>query len=216
MNKLRSTSTSFILFDREVTKIIGKSVFTLNDLFADNRDQVSYELYDMAFQRWNDIHKVRVDFLVSYLVMALMVKTEENARFSLKLRKLIADHLDREKLKSKKVKLEAVGYHSVLEHPRCLLVVKVVECYLILQRRVWNPPRRNCIAQRLALSFFLRDTLVIMHMLKSFQTSGVRLVGMISRIVSALVEPAPVVVEADSLAIEVDRFLNVQEGLYVN
>ncbi|GJY39549.1 hypothetical protein Tco_0425913 [Tanacetum coccineum] len=36
---------------------------------------------------------------------------------------------------------------------------------------------------------------------------------MISRIVSALVEPAPVVVEADSLAIEVDRFLNVQEGL---
>ncbi|GKE10424.1 hypothetical protein Tco_1413975 [Tanacetum coccineum] len=66
---------------------------------------------DQAFQRWNDIHKVRVDFLVSYLVMALMVKTEENARFSLKLRKLIVDHLDQEKLKSKKVKLEAVGYH---------------------------------------------------------------------------------------------------------
>ncbi|GJZ67019.1 hypothetical protein Tco_0630259 [Tanacetum coccineum] len=65
---------------------------------------------DQAFQRWNDIHKVGVDSLVSYLVMASMVKTEENARFSLKLRKLIADHPDQEKLKSKRVKLEALGY----------------------------------------------------------------------------------------------------------
>ncbi|GJX69537.1 hypothetical protein Tco_0305264 [Tanacetum coccineum] len=39
---------------------------------------------DHAFQRWEDIHK---------------------------LRKLIADHPDQEKLKSKKVKLEALGYH---------------------------------------------------------------------------------------------------------
>nr|GFB09556.1 hypothetical protein [Tanacetum cinerariifolium] len=63
---------------------------------------------DHAFQRWNDIHKVGVDSLVSYLVMASMVKTGENAIFSLKLRKLIVDHLDQEKLKSKKVKLEAL------------------------------------------------------------------------------------------------------------
>ncbi|GKC34101.1 hypothetical protein Tco_1046485, partial [Tanacetum coccineum] len=54
---------------------------------------------------------VGVDSLVSYLVMALMVKTEENVRFSLKLRKMIADHLDQDKLKSKNVKLEALGYH---------------------------------------------------------------------------------------------------------
>ncbi|GJV39180.1 hypothetical protein Tco_1417620 [Tanacetum coccineum] len=39
---------------------------------------------DQAFQRWNDIHKVGVDSIVSYLVMASMVKTKENARFSLK------------------------------------------------------------------------------------------------------------------------------------
>nr|GEY91043.1 copia protein [Tanacetum cinerariifolium] len=65
---------------------------------------------DQAFQRWNDIHKVGVDSLVSYLVMASMVKTEENVRFSLKLRKLIADHPDQEKLKSKRVKLKALGY----------------------------------------------------------------------------------------------------------
>ncbi|GKD60680.1 hypothetical protein Tco_1298189 [Tanacetum coccineum] len=65
---------------------------------------------DQAFQRWNDIHKVRVDSCVSYLVMASMVKTKENARFSQKLRKLITDHPDQEKLKSKRVKLEALGY----------------------------------------------------------------------------------------------------------
>ncbi|GJT96329.1 hypothetical protein Tco_1091847 [Tanacetum coccineum] len=64
-----------------------------------------------SFQRWDDIHKVGIDSLVSYLVMALMVKTEENTRFSLKLRKLIVDHPDQEKLKSKKIKLEALGYH---------------------------------------------------------------------------------------------------------
>ncbi|GJS99325.1 putative reverse transcriptase domain-containing protein [Tanacetum coccineum] len=54
---------------------------------------------------------VGIDSLVSYLVMASMVKTEENARFSLKLRKLIANHPDQDKLKSKKVKLEALGHH---------------------------------------------------------------------------------------------------------
>ncbi|GKD50652.1 hypothetical protein Tco_1279628 [Tanacetum coccineum] len=44
------------------------------------------------------------------LIAASMVKSTENARFSMKLRKLIAEHLDQEKLKSKKVKLEALGY----------------------------------------------------------------------------------------------------------
>nr|GEV12025.1 hypothetical protein [Tanacetum cinerariifolium] len=36
-------------------------------------------------------------------------KSPENARFSMKLRKLIAEHPDQEKLKSKKVKLKALG-----------------------------------------------------------------------------------------------------------
>ncbi|GJS65213.1 hypothetical protein Tco_0679777 [Tanacetum coccineum] len=63
-----------------------------------------------SLQRWNDIHKVKVDSLVSYLVMASMVKTSENARFCLKLKKLIAEHPNQEKLQSKRVKLEAVGY----------------------------------------------------------------------------------------------------------
>nr|GFD15422.1 hypothetical protein [Tanacetum cinerariifolium] len=66
---------------------------------------------DQAFQRWNEIHKVYVETLVTYLVSFIMVKTPENARFGIKLRKLITDHPDQDKLKSKKVKLEALGYH---------------------------------------------------------------------------------------------------------
>nr|GEV10816.1 hypothetical protein [Tanacetum cinerariifolium] len=42
---------------------------------------------------------------------ASMVKSPENARFSMKLGKLITEHLDQEKIKSKKVKLEALGYN---------------------------------------------------------------------------------------------------------
>ncbi|GJY29094.1 putative reverse transcriptase domain-containing protein [Tanacetum coccineum] len=37
-------------------------------------------LGNQAFQRWNGIHKIGVNYLVSYLVMDLMVKTQENAR----------------------------------------------------------------------------------------------------------------------------------------
>ncbi|GJT23376.1 hypothetical protein Tco_0893313 [Tanacetum coccineum] len=65
---------------------------------------------DQAFQRWNDINKVGIDALVSYMVLASMVQTPENARFSIKLKKLIIEHPDQEKLKSKKLKLEALAY----------------------------------------------------------------------------------------------------------
>nr|GEX34626.1 copia protein [Tanacetum cinerariifolium] len=63
---------------------------------------------DQDFQRWNDIYKVEEDSIVSYLVMASMIKTLENARFSLKLKKLIDEHPDQKKLNSKRVKLEAI------------------------------------------------------------------------------------------------------------
>nr|GEV11750.1 uncharacterized mitochondrial protein AtMg00810-like [Tanacetum cinerariifolium] len=63
------------------------------------------EFGGQAFQRWNDIHKVRMEALVSCLVAASMVKSLENARFSMKLRKLIVEHPDQEKLKLKKVNL---------------------------------------------------------------------------------------------------------------
>nr|GEZ56836.1 hypothetical protein [Tanacetum cinerariifolium] len=70
------------------------------------------------YERWSDIDKVRMEALLSYLVAASMVKSPKNARFNMKLRKLIAEHHDQEKLKSKKVKLEALGYNMnrVLMH----------------------------------------------------------------------------------------------------
>nr|GEW55284.1 hypothetical protein [Tanacetum cinerariifolium] len=64
---------------------------------------------NQAFQRWSDIDKVGLEALMSYLVAVSMVKSPKNARFSMKLRKLITEHPDQEKLKSKKVKLEAPG-----------------------------------------------------------------------------------------------------------
>ncbi|GJY73164.1 hypothetical protein Tco_0477595 [Tanacetum coccineum] len=50
------------------------------------------------------------NILSSKSTIASMVKSPKNARFNMKLRKLIAEHLDQEKLQSKKVKLEALGY----------------------------------------------------------------------------------------------------------
>ncbi|GJZ38057.1 hypothetical protein Tco_0584248 [Tanacetum coccineum] len=51
-----------------------------------------------------------VDAVLTYLVMASNITTLENTRFCLKLRKLIEDHPDQEKLQFKKVKLESVRY----------------------------------------------------------------------------------------------------------
>ncbi|GJY93613.1 retrovirus-related pol polyprotein from transposon TNT 1-94 [Tanacetum coccineum] len=53
---------------------------------------------------------VGIDALLTYLVMASNITTLKNTRFYLKLRKLIEEHLDQEKLQSKKVKLESLGY----------------------------------------------------------------------------------------------------------
>nr|GEX81246.1 hypothetical protein [Tanacetum cinerariifolium]GEX81258.1 hypothetical protein [Tanacetum cinerariifolium]GEX82508.1 hypothetical protein [Tanacetum cinerariifolium] len=52
------------------------------------------EFGDKAFQRWSDIDKVGMEAFVSYLLAKSMVKSLENARFSMKLRKLIAEHPD--------------------------------------------------------------------------------------------------------------------------
>ncbi|GJZ65597.1 hypothetical protein Tco_0622293 [Tanacetum coccineum] len=97
----------------ECNRILPEGVPFVNNMVIEEPEYGIFFMHvfgGQAFQRWNDIHKVGLDSLVSYLVMALMVKTQENARFSLKLRKLIADHHDQEKLMSKKVKLEALGY----------------------------------------------------------------------------------------------------------
>ncbi|GJS75221.1 hypothetical protein Tco_0725102 [Tanacetum coccineum] len=64
---------------------------------------------DEAFQIMSDIHMVDVDTLLSYLVMDSNINTPENQRFYVVVRSLIDSHLDKEKLNSKKVKLEAIG-----------------------------------------------------------------------------------------------------------
>ncbi|GJW25408.1 hypothetical protein Tco_0039219 [Tanacetum coccineum] len=53
---------------------------------------------DQSFQRMSDINKIRVDSLLTYLMMASIITIPENTRFCLKLRKLIAEYLDQEKL----------------------------------------------------------------------------------------------------------------------
>nr|GEV49962.1 protein kinase superfamily protein [Tanacetum cinerariifolium] len=61
-----------------------------------------------AFQRVSDIYKVEVKTLMGYLVMAININTPENQRLCLLLRSMIDNHLDKERLKLKKVKLEAM------------------------------------------------------------------------------------------------------------
>ncbi|GKC87620.1 hypothetical protein Tco_1148269 [Tanacetum coccineum] len=65
---------------------------------------------DQAFQRISDIHKIDVDTLLSYIMMATNINTPENQRFYAVMRSMIDSHPDKEKLKSKRVKLEAIGY----------------------------------------------------------------------------------------------------------
>ncbi|GJW54717.1 hypothetical protein Tco_0098802 [Tanacetum coccineum] len=97
----------------ECNRSLSEGVPFVNNMVIEEPEYVIFfidVLGDQGFQRWSKIHKVRVNSLVSYLVMASIIKTPENARFCLKLKKLIAEHFDQEKLKSKNVKLESLGY----------------------------------------------------------------------------------------------------------
>ncbi|GJU69359.1 hypothetical protein Tco_1255618 [Tanacetum coccineum] len=67
-------------------------------------------LDEHAFQRVSAIHNVEVETLLGYLVMAGNVNNLNNQRFYVLLRQMIDAHHDREKLKSKKVKLEVIRY----------------------------------------------------------------------------------------------------------
>nr|GEV57845.1 hypothetical protein [Tanacetum cinerariifolium] len=56
------------------------------------------------------IHSKTKPVVITAYRAASMVKSPEKASFNMKLKKLIAEHPDQEKLKSNKVKLEALGY----------------------------------------------------------------------------------------------------------
>ncbi|GKA51730.1 hypothetical protein Tco_0744926 [Tanacetum coccineum] len=97
----------------ECNRTLPKNVPFVNNMVIEEPEYGIFftdEFGDQAFQRWSDIDKVGMEALVSYLVAASMVQSPENARFNIKLKKLIAEHHDQEKLKSRKVKLEALGY----------------------------------------------------------------------------------------------------------
>ncbi|GKA11441.1 hypothetical protein Tco_0690987 [Tanacetum coccineum] len=97
----------------ECNRALPENVLFVNNMVIKDPEYGIFftdEFRDQAFQRWSDINKVGMEALVSYLVAASMVKSTKNVRFSKKLRKLIAEHRDQEKLKSNKVKLEALGY----------------------------------------------------------------------------------------------------------
>nr|GEX62989.1 hypothetical protein [Tanacetum cinerariifolium] len=97
----------------ECNRTLPKNVSFVNNMVIEEPEHGIFftdEFCDQAFQRWSDLDKVGIEVLVSYLVDAFMVKSPENVRFNLKLKKLIAEHPDQKKLKSKKVKLEALRY----------------------------------------------------------------------------------------------------------
>ncbi|GJW37785.1 hypothetical protein Tco_0060705 [Tanacetum coccineum] len=97
----------------ECNRSLPKGVPFLNNMVF---EEPKYRIFfinvfsDEAFQRMSDINKVEVDALLTYLVIASNITSPKNTRFYLKLRKLVEEHLDQEKLQSKKVKLESVGY----------------------------------------------------------------------------------------------------------
>ncbi|GJX88432.1 hypothetical protein Tco_0340446 [Tanacetum coccineum] len=88
------------------------------------------EFGDQAFQRWSDINKVEMEALVSYLVAASMVKSPENARFSMKLRKLIAEQrFTFERLNTiSKLDVISLGLQLVFFEGRMPVVASLIGC----------------------------------------------------------------------------------------
>nr|GEY62777.1 hypothetical protein [Tanacetum cinerariifolium] len=97
----------------ECNRTLPKNISFVNNMVT---EEFEYGMFfikvfgDQVFQRMNNMHKVDIETLLTYLVMASNIITPENISICLKLRKMIVEHPDQEKLKSKKVKLESVGY----------------------------------------------------------------------------------------------------------
>ncbi|GKA61481.1 hypothetical protein Tco_0760888 [Tanacetum coccineum] len=85
----------------ECIQALSENVSFVNNMVI---KEPEYEIFftdvfgDQAFQRWSDIDIVGMEALVSYLVVASMVKSPENRRFDIKLKKLIDEYPDQEKL----------------------------------------------------------------------------------------------------------------------
>ncbi|GJY22323.1 hypothetical protein Tco_0394889 [Tanacetum coccineum] len=66
-----------------------------------------------AFKRVNDVHNVETETLLRYKVMASNVKTDANQKFNMLMSMMINERLDKEKIMSKRVKLENLGHTDV-------------------------------------------------------------------------------------------------------
>lgn len=64
-----------------------------------------------AFQRWSDMDRAGIKAMLGYIMMASPIKSAENMRLCLDLKAMIEEHPDKHLLRSKKAKLEALGYH---------------------------------------------------------------------------------------------------------
>jgi hypothetical protein len=64
-----------------------------------------------AFQRWSDMDRAGVKAMLMYLLLASPVKSAENQRFCQDLRAMIEKHPEKHLLRSKKAKIEGLGYH---------------------------------------------------------------------------------------------------------
>ena len=69
------------------------------------------EYGSLAFQRWSDMDKAGIKAMLMYLMLASPNQSDENKRFCQDLEAMINEHPERHLLRSKKAKLEALGYH---------------------------------------------------------------------------------------------------------
>ncbi|GJV64883.1 hypothetical protein Tco_1475711 [Tanacetum coccineum] len=76
-----------------------------------------------TFQRMNDIHKMEIETLLGYKMMASNVKTAANQVFSVVMSKMIDDRPDKDKIMNMKVKLESLGYTDYLSMSKGFSIV---------------------------------------------------------------------------------------------
>nr|GEW30226.1 putative reverse transcriptase domain-containing protein [Tanacetum cinerariifolium] len=116
-------------------------------------DWNAIELSLKISRSWSDIDKVGMEAFVSYLVAESMVKSLENERFIMKLRKLIAEHPDQEKLKSNK------GLRNA-NHTQTLDLADIYGRFVyeenIIQRRISKKNSNNEVDER-SSEEYLRD-----------------------------------------------------------
>ena len=72
---------------------------------------ITDEYGNPAFQRWSDIDRAGIKAMLIYLMLASAVNCAENQRFCQDLKAMIEEHREKHQLRSKKAKLEALGFH---------------------------------------------------------------------------------------------------------